>query len=121
MFGHAAHRRWVFVMAAALLLLSGGEGGARASATFGPSFVTAGPIAGQKIRLISMCRAGGVQSNSMTGMVCSAHCAVASGLLPTQPALPAIAPTCPLPSLTLALEDYRPSPDPHPPKPTLLG
>jgi len=121
MFGHAAHSWWMFAMAAALLLLSGGESGVRTSTTFGPSFATAAPIALQKLRIMNMCRAGGAQSNSMTGMACSAHCAVAPGLLPTQPALPAIAPTCPLPSPILALEDHRPSPDPHPPKPTLLG
>jgi len=119
MFGRAGHRWCVFVMAMALLW-SVGDGGARASTTFGPSFVAASPLAAQKFRHMSMCR-GGAQWKSMTGMACAAHCAVVSALVPLQTAFPAITPMCPLPSLTLALEDHRRPPDPHPPKPISLG
>lgn len=108
-------------MVAALLLLSGIEAGMRASAAVAPSFVVAAPLGAQTSRLMSMCGASGTQASSMTGMVCSAHCAVASGLLPIEPILPAVARMCPLPALALAQEDHRPSPDPHPPKLTFLA
>jgi hypothetical protein len=102
------------------LLWSVGDGGVRASMTFGPPFAAASPIAMKKFRLMSMCR-GGAQSKSMTGMACAAHCVIASALIPLQTAFPAIPRVHPFPSLTLALEDHRRPPDPHPPKPTLLG
>jgi hypothetical protein len=119
MFAHAGQRRCLFVMVLALLW-SAGDGGVHVSATFGQSFVAASPLAPQKSRLMSICR-GSAQSKSMTDMACAAHCAFASVLVPLSTALPAITPMRPLQSLTLALEDHRRPPDPHPPKPTFLG
>jgi hypothetical protein len=120
MLEHAESRCCVFVMLAALLWAVG-LGGAHASPWLGPTFVTAAPIVGQSVRLMNMCAGAGSSSSSMGGMACSADCAVASGLIPILPTLPAIAPLRRLPSPTMALEDHRPPPDPHPPKPSFLG
>jgi hypothetical protein len=119
MFGRATYRSYVFVMAVALLW-SVGVGSAHASTTFGPTFFVPAPIAAQKFRPMNMCRTG-TQSNAMIAMACSAHCSVAVGLIPLEPTFPVIAPACPLPSVTMVLEDHRDPPDPHPPMPTLRG
>lgn len=120
MFERAGHRWCVFIMAIVLLLWPGAEDGARERAPFGPSLTAASPTATQHFSVMNMCH-GSAQSNAMTGMACAAHCAVASALIPVQPTFPAMTRVGLLPLLSMALEDHRRPPDPHPPKSILIG
>ena len=118
MLGHPEYRWCVFVMAVALVLSPGDQSAPRASMTLETSFVAAAPIASMKFRV---CLGDTANSDAMSGMACLAHCAVPSAIVPVAPALTTIGASCPAPEVTLKTEDYRRPPDPHPPKPIIIG